>query len=135
MRVPMAAVDEVAMSTVLFLLGLAYARLELYRASNGGLIPMSADEASARIYADPRLAREHRHICRLIVTILKWRGVPEDEAKRQAEALLRPAPRRRRRSGCRAGQTESISFRHALVTVPSWSCNGFCAIVILAKVA
>ena len=59
---------------------------------------MPADAPSARIYADPRLAREHRHICRLITMILKWRGLPEDEAKRQAEALLCPTPRRRRRS-------------------------------------
>jgi hypothetical protein len=59
---------------------------------------MAADAASARIYADPRLAREHRQICRLITTILMWRGLPEDEAKRQAEELLCPAPARRRRS-------------------------------------
>jgi len=55
-------------------------------------------DASARIYSDPRLAREHRHICRLITMILMSRGLTEDEARRQAEALLRPVPPRRRRS-------------------------------------
>ena len=56
-------------------------------------------DASARIYSDPRLAREHRHICRLITMILMSRGLTEDEARGQAEALLCPArPRRRPRS-------------------------------------
>jgi hypothetical protein len=59
---------------------------------------MPTDAASAQIYADPRLAREHRYICRLIIMILVSRGLTEDQAKRQAEVLLCPVPSRRRRS-------------------------------------
>jgi hypothetical protein len=57
---------------------------------------MAADAPSAHIYADPRLAREHRYICRLLTMILTSRGVPEDKAKRQAEASVCPAPMRHR---------------------------------------
>ncbi len=71
---------------------------------------MSSDDASARIYADPRLAREHRYVCRLITTILTWRGLPEDEAKRQAEELLCLAPPRHRRSQVRRAKRAPSLF-------------------------
>jgi len=43
-------------------------------------------------YSHPSLIREHRVVLRLFMMILMSRGVPEEQARQEADSLLRPLP-------------------------------------------
>jgi hypothetical protein len=52
----------------------------------------NAPEIYSYPYSHPSLIREHKVVLRLFMIILMNRGVPEEQAKRQADRLLRPLP-------------------------------------------